>query len=135
MPCSPFSCPVYYKIIEIDQILEIYRYHDIPRKIQDIFSPSDRAKADRQALHDKIDDLLSNSSTKSGSDETSPSGTRDTNSNVRCVLASICAEPKKWAEFLGEAIQRGSEISSAQSHNVAISAHPSITTAPATLDD
>jgi hypothetical protein len=78
MPCSPFSCPVYYKILEIDQILEIHKCHEIPRRLQEMFSPSDRTKADKQTLHDKIDDLLSISSTRSGSDETSISGTRDT---------------------------------------------------------
>lgn len=51
--CSPFSCPVYYKILGISQILEIYKSHDIPRKLQNMFSPSDRAKADKQALHNK----------------------------------------------------------------------------------
>jgi hypothetical protein len=135
MSCSPFSCPVYYKILGINQILEVCKYHDIPRKIQDMFSPSDRAKADKQALHDKIDDLISISSNRSGSDETFISGTRGTNSNVRCILASIYAEPEKWTGFLREAIQSGSKILSAQSHTEAISAHSSTTKVASTLDN
>lgn len=113
--CSPFSCPVYYKILEIDQILEIYKCHEIPRKIQDMFSPSDRAKADKQALHDKIDDLISISSTRSGSDETYITSTRDTASTVSCILAWMDEDPGKFFRFFEEARQRGFEILSAQS--------------------
>jgi hypothetical protein len=100
-----------------------------------MFSPSDRAKADRQALHDKIDDLISISSTRSGSGETYITSNRDTASDVTYILASMVEGPEKFSRFFEKARQRGFEILSAQSQIEATSAHPSTTTVPSTLDD
>jgi hypothetical protein len=130
----PIPCPVNYPVLMVDQLLKIYRYHDIPQHIQAMFSIKDRGKADKQALHDWIDDQLSVPSNISGGDGASAPGTDSVYASASCILASVHAEPGKWAGFLGEAMQSGSEVLSGQAHTEAISAHPSTTTAPSTLD-